>query len=75
MPKGDVETFHENGTWHNHVTGEAGNTGETYRTQAGAAEEGRQIAASREVEHIIKDKDGQVSERNSYGKDPRDVKG
>jgi hypothetical protein len=75
MPNGDVETFHQDGTWHNHVTGEAGNVGETYRTKAGAAEEGRQIAVSRGVEHIIKNENGKISERNSYGNDPRDVKG
>ena len=75
MPHGDIETVHENGTWHNRVEGEAGNVGETYRTRAGAAEEGRQLAISREVEHIIKDKDGQISERNSYGNDPQKVKG
>jgi len=27
------------------------------------------------VEHLIQNRDGQVSERNSYGSDPRRVKG
>lgn len=75
MPNGDVETFHQDGAWYNRVTGEPGNIGESYRTQAGAAEAGRQSAVSRAVEHIIKGKDGQISERNSYGNDPRDVEG
>lgn len=73
LTEGGVETLHHDGTWRNHVVGEPGPIGEIYHTQAGAAEEGRQVAVSRQVEHIIKDKDGRISERSDYGRDQRDI--
>lgn len=75
MPNGDVETFHEDGNWHNRVTGESSNTGGSFRTKSSAVEAGRELARERKVEHIIKNENGQIAERNSYGHDPRDVKG
>lgn len=75
MPKGDIETFHEGGPWHNRVIGEASNPGGSFRTKAQAVEAGRDSAREREVEHIIKNENGQIAERNSDGNDPRDVKG
>ncbi|WP_218681881.1 DUF2188 domain-containing protein [Microbacterium sp. BF1] len=75
MPTGDVETFPQDGAWFNRVTGESGNTGGSHRTKAEAVEAGRELARARKVEHIIKNENGQIAERNSYGNDPRDVKG
>lgn len=75
MPTGDVETFHKDDAWHNRVTGEASNTGSSYRTKTAAVEAGRDLARERKVEHIIKNENGQIAERNSYGNDPRGVKG
>ncbi|MGP6171546.1 DUF2188 domain-containing protein [Microbacterium sp. A196] len=72
MSNGDVETLQHDGKWRNQVVGEPSPVGDTYHTQAGAAEEGRQIAVSRQAEHIIKDKDGHISERNDYGQGQRD---
>lgn len=74
MPNGDVETFHKDDAWHNQVTGDAGVKG-SYPTKAEAVEAGRDLARSLEVEHIIKNENGRIAERNSYGNDPRDVKG
>jgi hypothetical protein len=36
---------------------------------------GRREAQSRKVEHIIKNLDGSIAERNSYGNDPRNTPG
>lgn len=75
MPTGDVETFHQGGAWHNRVTGAASNEGGGHRTKEEAVDAGRDLARSGKVEHIIKNENGQIAERNSYGNDPRDVKG
>lgn len=74
MPNGDIETFHEDGAWHNRVEGHARVNGD-HDTKAEAVEAGRELARSLEVEHIIKNEDGQIAERYSYGNDPRTVKG
>ncbi len=74
--KGDVETYYENGTWKNKVEGneQASNTAET---KADAQAEGRRMAQDRGVEHIIRNQDGKIGERNTYPKssDPRDIPG
>jgi len=74
MPLGDVETFHDNDEWCNRVEGERGLLG-TYATKAEAVEAGRDEARRRSAEHIIKNLDGTIGERNSYGNDPRDIPG
>ena len=74
MPKGDVETFHEGGAWHNKVEG----TGEvlgSYPTKTEAQVAGRDEARTRKVEHIIRNLDGRIGERNTYGHDPRNIPG
>mgnify|MGYP001807404453 CR=1 FL=1 len=74
MPAGDVETFHQDGKWHNRIEGEKSTTG-PYATKAEAVEAGRDQARRVQREHIIKNENGQIAERNSYGNDPRNVKG
>ncbi len=74
MPAGDVETFHQDGAWHNRIEGEKGMTG-PFSTKAEAVAAGRDEARRVKREHIIKNENGQIAERNSYGHDPRDVKG
>ena len=74
MPKGDVETFYDNNMWGNRVEGE-GPTGEFFGTKEPAVDAGRELAKARGVEHIIRNKDGTIGERNSYGNDPRNVRG
>ena len=59
MPKGDVETFHEGGAWHNKVEG----TGEvlgTYPVKAAAQAAGREYARTHKVQHIIRNLDGRA---------------
>lgn len=40
-----------------------------------AVKEGREQARQRRVEHIVKNLDGTIGERNSYGNDPRNIPG
>lgn len=75
MPKGDVETYHADGEWKNRIEGETTNTGGAYATKDEAVRAGRDEARRRSTEHIIRNLDGTISERNSYGNDPRNVPG
>lgn len=74
MPKGDVETFHEGGAWHNKVEG-TGKVLGSYPTKSEAQAAGRDEARARKVEHIIRNLDGRIAERNTYGHDPRNIPG
>ncbi|MCO1575137.1 DUF2188 domain-containing protein [Crossiella sp. SN42] len=81
--RGDVETFHQDGRWHNKIEG----TGEvmgTYDTREEAVAAGRTAAIERAelledgtVEHFIRKVDGTIGERNTYprGRDPRHIPG
>jgi hypothetical protein len=73
MPRGDVETLYRDGKWANRVTGERSEY--LFQTKDRAVAAGRELARRRHVEHIIKNQDGTVAERNTYGDDPRDVRG
>jgi hypothetical protein len=73
MPKGDVETYHQDGAWHNRIEG--GEVLSDHRTKTEAQAAGREYAMDRRVEHIIKNENGQIAARNSYGHDPRNIRG
>ena len=75
MPKGDVETFHEGGAWHNKVEGTGEVLGNSYPTKSEAQTAGRDYARAHKVEHIIRNLDGRIGERNTYGHDPRNIPG
>lgn len=79
MPQGDIETYYDQaaGGWQNKVEGiTAPLAGGPYPTKAEAVAEGRKLAifasrfveASRRrtVEHIIRNEDGTIHERNTY---------
>jgi hypothetical protein len=74
MPAGDIETFHVDGAWRNRTEG-----GETYPEEfdkkADAVDAGRDLARAAKVEHIIRNLDGTIGERNTYGHDPRNIPG
>ena len=74
MPHGDIETFHEESQRHNRVEGEGGILN-THTDKTTAVEAGRGEARRREVEHIVKNTDGTIREKNSYGNDPRNIPG
>lgn len=74
MPKGDIETYYEDGQWKNKVEGSS-RAANTHDTKGSAQDKGRDMARERKVEHIIKKQDGTIEARNSYGNDPRRSKG
>ena len=69
MAKGDITTYHEDGTWKSKVEGSsrAAHTGGTKAEQQAI---GRAMAKSRGVEHTIRNQDGKIGQKNSYGNDP-----
>ncbi|MFJ7213572.1 DUF2188 domain-containing protein [Amycolatopsis sp. NPDC098790] len=72
--KGDIETYHENGQWKNKVEGRS-RAANTAATKAEATAKGREMAKDCRAEHIIRNQDGKIGERNSYGNDPRNIPG
>ena len=74
MPKGDVETYHQGGTWKNKVEGDD-SAESTHDTKDEAIQPGTGHGSLSKVEHIIKNMDGTIAERNSYCSDPRRSKG
>ncbi|MGY4541165.1 hypothetical protein ACVWY0_001074 [Arthrobacter sp. UYNi723] len=75
MAQGDIETYYENGAWKNKREGNGRAFGADYSTKDEAVAAGREAAKTDKVEHVIKNQDGQIAEKNSYGNDPRNVPG
>jgi hypothetical protein len=74
MPAGDVETYHVDGRWRNRVEALADLPG-AYDSKDEAVRAGRDEARERKVEHLIRNLDGTIGERHTYGHDPRDIPG
>lgn len=76
MTRGDIETYYEDGVWKNRPQGND-RASSTHETKADAQARGRDMAIARDVEHIIKKRDGTIGDRNTYprSRDPRDSKG
>ncbi len=74
MSKGDVHTLPHKGGWANKIEGSS-RVANTAARKAEAQAKGREMAIKRKVEHLIHNKDGTVSKRNSYGSHPRQRKG
>ncbi len=72
--QGDIETYFENDKWKNKVEGST-RAASVHDTKAEAVEKGQGMARERKVEHFIRNMDGQISERSTYGHDPRDIPG
>lgn len=72
--RGDVSTFHEDEQWKSKVEGSsrAAHAGETKAEQTAV---GRDMARERKVEHTIRNLDGEIGQKNSYGNDPRNIPG
>ncbi|WP_251040313.1 DUF2188 domain-containing protein [Arthrobacter sp. ISL-72] len=49
--------------------------GAGYGTKDEAETAGRDAAQADKVEHVIKNQDGKIGPKNSYGNDPRNVPG
>jgi hypothetical protein len=75
MAQGDIETYYEDGAWKNKREGTGRAFGAGYGTKDEAVSAGRDAAKADGVEHIIRNQDGQIGEKNSYGNDPRNVPG
>jgi hypothetical protein len=74
MPRGDIETYHEDGQWKNKAEG-TDRALSVHETKAAAVGAGQQMASARKVEHIIRNLDGTIGEQNSYGHDPDNIPG
>ena len=74
MPAGDVETYRADGKWRNRIEALDDVPGE-HDTKAEAVRVGREESRERKVEHIIRNLDGTIGERNTYGHDPRNIPG
>lgn len=76
MAKGDIETYYEDGQWKNRPQGNsrASNVADTKRE---AQASGRDMAITRDVEHVIKNRDGKIAAKDTYprSRDPRDSRG
>lgn len=74
MAKGDISTYNEDGVWKSKVEGSsrAAHTGGTKAEQQAV---GREMARDRGVEHTIRNLDGKIGSKNSYGNDPNPPKG
>jgi len=71
----DIETYYEDGQWKNKREGTDRAFGAGYGTKDEAVSAGRTAAQADKVEHVIKNQDGQIGSKNSYGNDPRNVPG
>ena len=74
MPTGDIETYFEGTEWHSRVTGED-KPFHTADTKEKAEAAGRAEAMELKVEHVTKNQDGSIAERNTYGHDPQNLEG
>ena len=58
--------------WYNKVNGRIATL---HPTKRAAVQVGRWLARANQLEHTIHRKDGVITEKNSYGRDPRAVRG
>ncbi len=74
MSNADIETYHEDGQWKSRRQGSerAFGVGGTKEEQIA---QGREAARRDGVEHVIKNLDGTIGEKTSYGNDPTRSKG
>ena len=74
MASKPIHTVYAEGSWRNKREDTDGYLSQ-HATKEDAVEAGRQQARTDQAEHIIHNHDGVISERNSYGNDPRDSEG
>jgi hypothetical protein len=67
MPGQDIETFHvhDDGCWKNRLEG-GEIFPEVYELRSDAVIAGRELAKKRQVQHIIRNEVGTITQRNSY---------
>lgn len=69
-----LETYFQNGQWKNRLQGND-RSSSVHDTKAEPRSVGPDTAKNRGVQHLIKNMDGKIGARNSYGKDPHPPKG
>jgi len=69
----NVQTVPTGGNWVNKVGGSQ--VGPAFPTQEAAVAEGRVLAMQNHSEHVIHGTDGQIRDKQSYGNDPREIRG
>jgi hypothetical protein len=74
MAKGDVHVVPSDQGWRVEIAAD-GRARSVHRTQVEARAAARQIARQNKRELFVHGRDGQIRERNTYGKDPRKTKG
>lgn len=73
MQYGNVETLHNDGQWHYAIEG-TDQVSEPFTDKEEAVAEGREMARDLEVEHIVKNVDGTIEERQSFNHEADDGK-
>jgi len=74
MAKGDVEVHPQGDSWAVKVEGDS-SPRSTHDRKSDAVDSGRALAKSLNVEFVVKDQDGRIAEKDSYGNDPRIIPG
>jgi Uncharacterized protein conserved in bacteria (DUF2188) len=74
VAQGFIHTVHRDGQWLNEIEGKGPIRGKHER-KTEAVEAGRARAKRDKIEHVIHNRDGKISGRNSYGSDPRRRRG
>lgn len=69
----DVHTVPLGDVWINEVSG--ARVGAVHSKQEAAIVAGRALAMQNHSEHTVHGKDGKIREKNSYGNDPRSIRG
>lgn len=64
MRQGDVETYFQGSQWHCRVEGQS-DPFQSFDTKKRAVEAGRYVAQALEVGHIIRCKNGRISQRST----------
>ena len=70
MAKGDVHVVPSEQGWRVEIAAD-GRAKSVHRTQQEAREAAREIARRNKRELFVHGRDGQIRERNTYGRDPR----
>ena len=74
MKKPPVHTVPHGDGWANKREGSS-RVSKVFSTKAAAQAAGRKTAIREKTEHIIRNKNGRIASRNSYGRDPYPPKG
>jgi hypothetical protein len=72
MPAGDIETYFEQGEWKNWDQEADADVGDPHSTREEAVAEGRELARQRNVEHVVRDQDATIVDREDHGEDHGD---